>query len=253
MKFKIYWFPAIEGHAKRLLQILTELGYSAELTREVDHTSPDIYILYASHQIRFLPKFFIVYQIEQWSSHWFSEHYWNTMVDAMQVWEFSQDNILKYESKFMDKVQFVPPGYTPPIHSHFKDVDVLFYGSLNNHRSEIIGYLRDWFDIKVVDNLYGDKMVSQICRAKVVLNLHFYKGAALEVFRINEALSCGVQVVSEKVSGGHYPDVYNQLIRFANNMTSLKWELKNAMASPKPIDLSLIDNKDFVKQAIEKL
>lgn len=78
------------------------------------------------------------------------------------------------------------------------DIDVLFYGSMNERRSEILDALRAR-DLEVVHlfGVYGQARDETIARAKVVVNIHFYAAAVFEAVRIANLLAKGTCVVSE--------------------------------------------------------
>jgi hypothetical protein len=79
-----------------------------------------------------------------------------------------------------------------------KDIDVLFYGSLNERRGAILDELRR-LGVKVVSlfDVYGAERDEAIGRAKIVLNVHFYEAAIFESVRVSFLLANGACVLSE--------------------------------------------------------
>jgi hypothetical protein len=149
-------------------------------------------------------------------------------------------------------VRYVPPGLITGVQSDVKEYDVLFYGSLNEQRNRWLKELGRWMEIKVVENVYGREMLEYLSRSRVVLNLHFYRRGALEVFRVNEALCCGAQVVSERASGCMYPAAYDRLIYYAKSSMEFRAGVTKALKAT-PVDVQVLDNAERVKSAIAEV
>jgi hypothetical protein len=65
-----------------------------------------------------------------------------------------------------------------------QDIDVLFYGSINQRRKNIIdGLIAAGRNIKVLNGVYGQERDAWIARSKVVLNMHFDVSKLHEVIR----------------------------------------------------------------------
>jgi hypothetical protein len=120
------------------------------------------------------------------------------------VWDYSRANIEALHLMGFNRTVHCPIGYThtmtkSPIYSGLsKDIDVLFYGSINTRRREILDEL-DKLGLKVVRlfGTYGARRDMLIARSKMALNLHFYEGAVFEIFRVSHLLANNVCVVSE--------------------------------------------------------
>src|SRR5690606_30313185 len=64
--------------------------------------------------------------------------------------------------------------------------------------------------------VFGDEMRREIKRARLVINLHYYENALLEMPRIQECISLGVPVVSEASQDqGDYPEIQSAVRFFA--------------------------------------
>jgi hypothetical protein len=85
------------------------------------------------------------------------------------------------------------------------DIDVLFYGSLNDRRREVLqgieraGLAAGKRNLRVVHayGAYGASRDALVSRAKIVLNLHFYEAKVFEVVRVSQLLANGRFVISE--------------------------------------------------------
>jgi len=80
-----------------------------------------------------------------------------------------------------------------------KEYDVLFYGDINNdRRREFIKSIQGEFNVKLINNIFGESLYQELRKGKVVINIHYYEGALLETTRIFECLSNDCLVISEK-------------------------------------------------------
>lgn len=88
-----------------------------------------------------------------------------------------------------------------------RDIDILFIGTMNARRQTILDSLHERFDreiykdinIHVVTTLFGDDLVQLLQRTKIVINLHYYEHAILEVFRIFDIMqNSRCHIISER-------------------------------------------------------
>lgn len=245
---KVYSPIFLKYHAEKLCETLSELGYESEWTNDIGDDD-SLYIMYCAYQ-RHTPKNYIVYQVEQWGSYWFNSHYWDMLKGAKQVWEFAENNVSKYSKEYESKVFYVPAGLING-KNHVKHIDVLFYGALNKHRIELLNDIRACgINITVKENVYGEEMINILAQTKIVLNLHFYQKGHLETFRVNESLSCGCKVVSERNHFAHYPDIYREFVYFGTTPKEIAFSIKKALQNQNTKDLSPLSNKEQVAKAI---
>jgi hypothetical protein len=80
-----------------------------------------------------------------------------------------------------------------------EDIDVLFYGSMNERLQGVLDALRRrGVRPEVVFGVYGSAPDRLIARAKVVLNLHYHEGKVFEVVRVSHLLANERFVVCER-------------------------------------------------------
>jgi GR25 family glycosyltransferase involved in LPS biosynthesis len=246
---KIFSTKHMVLHARMLCDDISSLGYNCQITDEVKNDGCT-YIMYNAFMSNVIPKNYIVYQCEQYSSQWFTPRYLGIINGAAQVWEFSENGMSRYGSSFDGRVFHVPAGLIKGQYAA-KSIPVLFYGSMNDHRMEVIRELKaKGIGVFCAQNIFGQDILNLISRSKVVLNIHFYKNAHLETFRINEALSCGCIVVSENSEGCYYPSVYDKLVMYGQSINDIIFQIKKAMQSHPPVDLSMLSNKKKVEIAL---
>jgi protein O-GlcNAc transferase len=149
-----------------------------------------------------LPADAIIYNSEQIDddSKWLTSHYVAALKTRM-VWDYSAENVRRLTALGAQTIQFVPVGYVPelarlPLVS--EDIDVLFYGSVNPRRQQILDELKArGLNVVVLFGVYGEERDRAIARAKVVLIVHFYPAKIFEVVRAAYLLSNGKAVVAE--------------------------------------------------------
>ena len=158
-----------------------------------------------------LPKSSILYHLEAHGTEMFLQSLPHLRA-ASHVWDFSEDNI-RHLAALGIRATLVEPGYVPELEqirkSAEKDIDVLFYGSLNDRRIKILLELRArGLNAVHVMGVYGAERDDLIARSKVVLNMHYYENPGLfESIRVSYLLANGVCVVSE---GGVGQDGYDK-------------------------------------------
>jgi len=130
-----------------------------------------------------------------------------TLAKRHQIWDYDTANLAQWNALgYSYKPIHVPIGYVPELSrinsTAQQDIDVLFYGSLNERRSRILNALRDaGMNVHSVFGVYGKQRDELIARAKVVLNIHFYDTKVFEIVRVSYLLSNAKAVVSEYSEG----------------------------------------------------
>jgi len=185
---------------------LTSLGHDAVVSRDLGardrrhivlgaHLAPEAGIQ--------LPAGSIIYNLEQVDS----QSRWMTgaLLDLYRrypLWDYSTANIERLVSMGVPRPAHVPIGYAPSLTRIVPvepDIDVLFYGSLNERRQGIIDRLRAaGVRVEAVFGVYGSERDALIARAKLILNLHYYEAKVFEVVRVSYLLANGRAVVSER-------------------------------------------------------
>lgn len=203
-----------------------------------------------------LPARFIVFQMEQLTSSWLTPIYMAALRLANAVWDFSLNNVAYWRSlglrshllplcvpaphllsaSLTRSLGFVTGGhgtvdetYSQMVTDQLPMIDVLFYGAANHRRQEIQRALQAAlgtpFGYSVVFRmdygLFGAERDECIRRSRVVMNLHFYPQAALEVHRINYLLARGKCVLSEPSSDPSLDLAYQGAVVFAEGIAGL--------------------------------
>ena len=100
---------------------------------------------------------------------------------ADEVWDYDEENLKVLRLiRPVVKLHVLKPYKRWPTEAK-KDIDILFYGSMNKHRRNILGALSKHNKVKILDNCWDSNELDQwILRSKVLLNLHFYYETALQ-------------------------------------------------------------------------
>ena len=202
------------------------------LTETPPYFNHDFYIVLCPQMFSKLPpgKKRIVFQLEQSvSSRWFTPKYLSILDHSLAVLDYSLKNIafLKKNNIAYPHVFYLPIGAKRISNKNSeyikKDIDVLFYGDSKSskRRRHLLDELSKKFSVVIANEVFGDKMHKLIQRAKVVINIHYYENALLEMPRIQECLSLGTLVVSEKAQDqNEYPELDGAVIFFNESSVS---------------------------------
>lgn len=129
--------------------------------------------------------------------------YFAWLKQADEVWDYDEQNIEVLKLIRPDvKLHILKPykdwsKYAPVK----KDIDILFYGSTNEHRTKLLDILKKKY--KVVHfkegNSHWDDLDQYIIRSKVLLNIHYYYECAMqEQARMIRWIGAPCRIISEK-------------------------------------------------------
>jgi hypothetical protein len=159
----------------------------------------------------------ILFQLEQSvSSRWFNKEYFHALNHSLAVLDYSLTNIDFLSSKNIQypHVYYLPIGasktYSLTVPESEKTYDILFYGDCNSstRRKQMLTELQKHFKVKICSEIFGHEMIVAIKKARLVINIHYYEDALLELPRIQECLSLGVPIVSETARDqDEYPEL----------------------------------------------
>nr|WP_278437183.1 methyltransferase type 11 [Brucella anthropi] len=220
----IVWGILCTPHTFFIARTVSERLASHGIESEIVTSSPksfdhDFYIVLCAQMFKHLPPANkrVILQLEQSvSSRWFTQQYMKILTGSLGVLEYSLTNIdflakngLKYPN-----VHYLPIGASLDEYSEGnatqKKYDFVFYGdSLSSDRRRIfLEKLKEKYSVKICNDLFGDELYAIIKESRVVINIHYYEGALLEMPRLCECISLGVPVLSEGTSDqDEYPEL----------------------------------------------
>ena len=214
---KVYSPKATHNYCNALVSILNEIGLNAIRVPMPEKNDSSLHIILCAQTVpqHCLPKNYIVWQFEQKNSvHWTDYYVKAVLANAHAVWEYSLENVDKYYD-VNSNYDFVPALWHESLGrpAHVKDIDYLFYGSLNEKRSSVIqDLIRKKINVKVITNSHDGELADVLSRTKTVINLHYYNEALLEMPRVCESLAYGCRVVSEKSINETILDEYIDIV-----------------------------------------
>jgi len=169
-----------------------------------------------------IPPGSVIYNLEQIDA---DSRWWHAGLQALvarhETWDYSRRNIETFAQLGVTRaVHHVPVGYVPELSrippAAVEDIDVLFYGSVNERRAAVLDALRaQGLNVVQLFGIYGRERDAHIARAKVVLSLHLYPAKILEAVRIGYLLANHKAVVAECEPDTAFEPGIEQAVRLA--------------------------------------
>jgi len=185
---------------------LTSLGHTAQI--QENSFAPGVTNIFlgahllSPQQASLVPPGSVIYNLEQLNGAHLAPTYYE-LASHHQVWDYSLENIEKWTAMNCGFTPVhVPIGYVPEmtriLATQIQDIDVLFYGSLNERRIRILNALRDaGAKVRAQFGVYGKERDELIARSKIILNIHFYSTKVFEIVRVSYLLANSKAVVTE--------------------------------------------------------
>lgn len=181
------------------------------------------YIVICPQVFKRLPrKRVIFFQMEQYTSRWFTPKYYRLLNKADIIFDYSIDNIEKLlkENISFSKLFYLPISFNiindcPKISE--RKYDILFYGDISSpRRKKFLDAIGKRYNIKIATNHFGDEIRQLLLESKIVLNIHYYPQNILETTRLYEAISHGCIVISESSSDIDQHSLLKDVINFVD-------------------------------------
>lgn len=224
--------------------IMISQRFNIEIEKEFRPKKGDLYIVFGGHDIA--PTLYvaqqqmnneigyIIYNTEQLNSDAWRNKYYIELCRNNPVYQYS--NYISNEIK--DKFKINPYSFFFFEFLSFdktaieikEEYDIAFIGSKNEKREQIMNSIVSTFpDKKVyIDFEYKNntplELTTRLHSSKIILNIPFYDNNALEIHRINKALSCGCKVISLPSADTDLNDFYKDYIYFTDDIVEF---LKN--------------------------
>ena len=193
--------------AELLLYSLQELGFEVQIQfNELDNNACNILIgchLLDTALIKSVPKSSIIINTEQIYADFTN---WNLpimeWVKHFETWDYSERNIIKFHELGLRGIKHLKIGFQKELvripKSSVQDIDVLFYGTMNERRITVVNLLKAaGLKVHTAFGIYGPERDQLISRSKIVLNNHFYHSHIFEIIRVFYLMTNSVAVVGE--------------------------------------------------------
>lgn len=210
-----------------------------------------------------LPEDAILYNTEAYGTPPFANALPHLRAHADRVWDISAYNVERLREHHGVVAHFLPPGHD--VHAfdacgEEKDIDVLFYGSVNERRRRTLDALRaEGLTVHEFQTPYGRGRDDFIRRAKVTLNLHYYEDPGIfESVRVSHLLNNSELVVSE-VGRGQFPYdqaavcvPYEELVAVCREYVRRDAELRISRAKLGPVVMrQFLDTPRLLARALD--
>lgn len=126
--------------------------------------------------------------------------YFAWLTHADEVWDYDEENLRVLKLIRPDvKLHVLKPYKVWPKDAK-KDIDILFYGSMNDHRKKILDELKRKHNVKILTQCWdGNELDRWILRSRILLNLHFFDETSLqEQARMIRWIGAPCRIVSER-------------------------------------------------------
>ena len=229
--------------AELLHYSVLELNQNSKISYNFIDINPKVKnIIFGAHllnddMINSIPSNTIIFNTEQIES---INEIWKRRIlllasKGIIFWDYSNHNLDLLLTKLNVKGRLFEIGFQKNLQrikmNDNKEVDVLFYGSLNNRREKIINnLLKKNVKVKCLFGVYGKDRDDWIGKSKIVLNLHYYESKIFEIVRIFYLLTNAIPIVSEVdentklnnnylkgIKGSNYEDVEKNILSLLEN------------------------------------
>lgn len=135
--------------------------------------------------------------------------------------------------------------------------DIIFVGSMNKRRENILSKLNEKYKVLIVKDVYKEEL-KQLCnKSNICLNIHYYENAILERVRLNEMMEYGIKIISENpcdqdMNICKYYKSINFIEIIENNLDELINKIEYIKDKPKQIH-DLNELEQIFKQDIYKI
>jgi hypothetical protein len=205
--------------AELLMHSIIDLGETAQITENtvLNDGAKNIIIgchLLAKSAADSCPSNSIVLNTEQvhmdqtcWSE---IIYFW---VSRFETWDYSELNMERLREVSNMPIKHLSIGFQRHLakipNNASKDIDVLFYGSVNERRANIINaLLAKGVNVKPVFGVYGSERDELIARSKIILNLHFYDSKIFEIVRVFYLMTNRKAILCEVSPDTNMPAAY---------------------------------------------
>ncbi len=205
------WYPQVFDELCLLLHSsFIELGYNSVISYDsIDNGARNVFIslFFRDKLLSDAPANSILFQVENllgntdYSRKQISRA--ESWAKQFEVWDYSNANLEVMRQVGANRLKFFEFGYSPSICRYSpgpistRSIDVLFYGTLNEHRARMINALKNLgIHVVCLSGVFGEDRDRVMVDSKIVLNLHG-TGSNFEIVRVHYPLNNRLLVVSE--------------------------------------------------------
>jgi hypothetical protein len=208
--------------AELIMYSLIDLGHKSVLNfNQIDFNATNIIIgchLLEPTRATLLPRDTIIFNTEQLDG---NPSPWRTNIlqwgRRFQIWDYSTKNIHWFAQNGIIQAKQLRIGYQRQLkrlnQESNKDIDVLFYGCINERRSKILNELTvNGLRVKSLFGVYGAARDRWIERSHLVINIHYYETQIFEIIRVFYLITNSAPVLSELNTATSIDSIYQPAI-----------------------------------------
>ena len=207
-----YWHFPFYLFAKCISEVLTKKNIENKIVNRISHNNVKV--------ITFTPwlksilhnkslKILFINSESVTSNKSIKKYTLNRSYNIKCIGEYKMLNYLFDKKNINKKTIFLPPLYSPIIEQIYnnvnttnskKTIDILFYGSINTRRKKILDYLKQSFNIKIINTSNYKQLLNYIHKSKIILILHYYEmSKSLDLYRLFYLLPNKAFVIHEDI------------------------------------------------------
>ncbi len=253
-KIKILTSELISSIAINMKIIMNSLNIDVDIINDLteeDKESDDYYIIiYNSFNKSFLPKFYIMYIVEQETSNNFKDNKYLNMINKSNIlWNFNINIKTKPEKYPFLNYYYLTCPYVYQYKEYNDNIqyDIFFYGAYNERRNIILTEISKKYNIKIGFDIIGSERDDLIKKSKIILNLNYNDNVILETHIINEILNSNKIIISELPAKQDWYNVklYKKSVIFIDE---IKDDLSNINLLYEQLDKYLNNINEYNKQ-----
>jgi len=123
--------------------------------------------------------------------------YMKFLNNAVEVWDYTDNFKIGYSDYFRIE------------NEDAKDIDILFFGKVNDKRKEILDKIEKKLVIK---NIYSPEIFKYVMRSKIVLSLVFHEKSNADWTRIAPLLSNNVFIIAEQCADKRFNKLKDHIV-----------------------------------------
>lgn len=204
----------VYSHIARIISY--ELNFPNCITD--DFSKKGLWILFATGFMNNIHKFidspYIVVQTENYkqsnNQRLQTQEYIDFLNNALLVWDYTSNFKIGYS--LINEIEF----------EESKPIDVLFYGSLNDRRKNLLSKINNCVILDASNkNSWFPNLWNSIRNSKIVLSVHYYTPSNNDMVRIAPLLSNNIFTISEKCNDENFNNITDLVIGDYENIPEL--------------------------------
>ena len=159
---------------------------------------------------------YVIYQSENIESSFFTPAYIE-LLKRNRVLQYSPFTAALCKERFQIRTDgYFNFHYRTLSSNHKRTIDLLFFGAMTQKRHDILRDIQNRFEhlhMVVAADLFHAALDDTLLYTRFVLNISAYENNSLETHRINKALACGCNVISNYSADTKMNEKYDRLYR----------------------------------------